>query len=78
LRQYYGKTVAKPCIYRYKATRFIVFFRDGVVQLFEAWMPSFAPRMVLPFAETKVRPAAGNGFNTGCCIGFNFIFATGE
>jgi hypothetical protein len=44
-----------------RTRKFIVFFRDGVVQLFEAWMPSFAPRMVLlTFAETKVRPAAGN------------------
>ena len=29
--------------------------------MFEAWMPSSAPQMVLlTFAETKVRPAAGN------------------
>jgi len=29
--------------------------------LFEAWMPSSAPQMVLlTFAKTKVRPAAGN------------------
>jgi hypothetical protein len=34
--------------------------RDAVVQLFEAWMPSFAPQMVLlTFVVTKVRPAAG-------------------
>jgi len=29
--------------------------------LFEAWMPSSAPQMVLlTFAKTKVRPAAGD------------------
>ena len=33
----------------------------GWRSLFEAWMPSSAPQMVLlTFAETKVRPAAGN------------------
>ena len=36
--------------------------RDAVAHLFEAWMPSYAPQMVLlTFVETKVRPAAGNG-----------------
>jgi len=35
-----------------------------VAQLFEAWMPSFAPQMVLlTFVETKVRPAAGDRIN---------------
>jgi hypothetical protein len=39
----------------------IAFCRDAVAQLFEAWMPSFALQMVLlTFAKTKVRPAAGN------------------
>jgi hypothetical protein len=33
-----------------------------VAHLFEAWMPSYAPQMVLlTFVVTKVRPAAGNG-----------------
>ena len=35
---------------------------DAVAQLFEAWMPSSVPQMVLlTFVETKVRPAAGSG-----------------
>jgi hypothetical protein len=34
---------------------------DMVAQLFEAWMPSSVPQMVLlTFVVTKVRPAAGN------------------
>jgi hypothetical protein len=34
---------------------------DAVAHLFEAWMPSYAPQMVLlTFVVTKVRPAAGN------------------
>jgi len=42
---------------------------DGVVQLFEAWMPSFAPQMVLlTFAETKVRPAAGKSYAFLSCV----------
>jgi hypothetical protein len=33
-----------------------------VAQLFEPWMASFVPQLVLlTFVETKVRPAAGNG-----------------
>ena len=33
----------------------------AVAHLFEAWMPSYAPQMVLlTFVVTKVRPAAGN------------------
>ena len=42
--------------------------RDAVAHLFEAWMPSYVPQMVLlTFVVTKVRPAAGNGKpnNTG-------------
>ena len=40
-----GKQLPSAAFIVTKRTRkFIVFFRDGVVQLFEAWMPSFAPR----------------------------------
>ena len=44
--------------------------------LFEAWMPSSAPQMVLLiFAKTKVRPAAGEfklslqNFSYTACLG---------